>query len=139
MTILTIAPLCTPGSVSAAAQSAINSANRLFLQTDAHQSAEWIKAAGIAYTSMDDLYGECFDFDELNDAIAARLMCGEDAVYAVPGRGPGQAQLESILRAAAERDVKVNLLPGIGYAEAAMAALCKVYGSTVICAGGSDW
>ncbi|MGN0792354.1 MAG: nucleoside triphosphate pyrophosphohydrolase [Christensenellales bacterium] len=134
MTTLTIAPLCTPGSVSAAAQSAINSANRLFLQTDAHQSAEWIKAAGIAYTSMDDLYGECFDFDELNDAIAVRLMCGEDAVYAVPGRGPGQAQLESILRAAAERDVKVTLLPGIGYAEAAMAALCKVYGSTVICA-----
>jgi len=134
MTHLTIVPLSTPASLGVAAQIAILNARRLFLQTDAHHSAQWIKASGVAYTSMDDLYGECFDFDELNDAIAARLMCGQDAVYAVPGRGPGQAQLSAILKAADERDVAVKLMPGTGYAEAACAEAGLAYGSLTICA-----
>ena len=134
MKSLVIAPLSVPGSVSCAAQTAILNSYKLFLQTDAHPSAEWIASSGIEYTSMDDLYGECYDFDELNDAIAQRLMCGQDAVYAVPGRGPGQAQLDAILKAAAENNVHVRLLPGTGYAEAACAQLGLVHSCSVICA-----
>ena len=134
MNHLTIVPLSTPASLGVSAQIAILNADRLFLQTDAHHSAQWIKASGVAYTSMDDLYGECFDFDELNDAIAARLMCGHDAVYAVPGRGPGQAQLSAIRKAAEERGVAVKLMPGTGYAEAACAEAGLAFGSMTICA-----
>lgn len=134
MAVLTIVPLSTPGSISAAAQTAVLNTCRLFLQTDAHPSAEWIKSAGIAYTSMDDLYGECFDFDELNCAIAERLMCGDDAVYAVPGRGPGQAQLQAIRSAADKAGIQLRLLPGTGYSEAACAAAGFVYSSMTICA-----
>ncbi|MBQ4610978.1 MAG: nucleoside triphosphate pyrophosphohydrolase [Clostridia bacterium] len=134
MTRLTIVPLSTPSALGAAAQRAVLDSPVLFLQTDAHPSARWIKDAGLAYTSMDDLYGECFDFDELNDAIAARLMCDQDAVYAVPGRGPGQAQLNAIRKAAAEREVSVKLMAGAGYAEAACAEAGLAYASLVICA-----
>ncbi len=134
MAVLTIVPLSTPGSIGISAQTALLNTYDLFLQTDAHPSAEWIKAAGIPYTSMDDLYGGCYDFDELNDAIAARLMCGRDAVYAVPGRGPGQAQLEAIRTAADKAGVQLNLIPGTGYAEAACAAAGLAYGCMTICA-----
>lgn len=44
-------------------------------------------------------------------------------VYAVPGRGVGQAQLETIRQAAEAAGVQVVLLPASGYAEAALASL----------------
>ena len=80
---LTIAPLSTPLSITAAAQQAIIAADRLFIQTEQHPSAYWLKDSGIEYGSMDDLYESCYDFDELNAAIAQRLLEGDtDTVYA---------------------------------------------------------
>lgn len=81
---LTIAPLSTPLSITAAAQQAIIAADRLFIQTEQHPSAYWLKDSGIEYGSMDDLYESCYDFDELNAAIAQRLLEGDtDTVYAL--------------------------------------------------------
>lgn len=123
MPVLTLAPLSTPGAVSAAAQAAIRGASRLFLQTDAHPSANWIREAGLPYQSMDDLYAASEDFDVLSAAVAQRLMGNGDAVYAFPGGRVGAAQLQAILRAAEEAGMEVQLLPGSGYVDAAL-ALC---------------
>lgn len=125
MKTITIAPLATPRSISLAVWDAVTHAPCLFLQTSEHPSARRICEAGIPFESMDDLYCAAEDFDALNAAIAARLFSApeEDVVYAVPGRGVGQAQLETIRQAAEAAGVQVVLLPASGYAEAALASL----------------
>ena len=123
MTKLTIAPLSIPGSITTASQSAIEHAGRLFLQTANSPCARWITDAGLPYVSMDDLYDSSYDYDELNQAIAARLMCGCDAVYAVSGRGIGEGQLSAIREAASKAGATVKVLPGIGYSDAVLADL----------------
>lgn len=121
MYTLTIAPLSVPGHMSAAAAKAIREAERLFVQTEAHPSARWIGEEGLRCTAMDDLYAQSEDFDALNAAIADRLCSGDDAVYAVTGGGVGEALL-CVLRARAEENgFRLRLLPGISYAQAAMA------------------
>ncbi|HWQ58460.1 MAG TPA: nucleoside triphosphate pyrophosphohydrolase [Clostridia bacterium] len=119
---LIVAALSTPGSISCAAEAAVKNANKLFLQTAHHPSAAWIVRAGLSFESMDDLYAEAEDFDALNSAIADRLArSGADAIYAVPGRGVGAALKAKLLKACGEREIELTLLPGIGYAEAALA------------------
>lgn len=121
---LTIVPLSTPGSLTRAAAEAVRGAQRLYLQTAEHPSARWILDAGIPFVSLDALYHESEDFDALNEAAVETLLSpGPDAVFAVPGRGPGAALRGKLLRAAAERKIEVCLLPGSGYAEAALALI----------------
>jgi tetrapyrrole methylase family protein/MazG family protein len=96
-------------------------AENLFLQTSQHPSAGWILNEGLRFVSMDDIFESAPDFDELNNRIAKRLMCGADAVYAVPGRGiDGTAQLLAILKQANSAGVEVIRLPGSGLAESAL-------------------
>ncbi len=122
MYTITIAALSVPGNISASSMELIRSAKKLFLQTAAHPSAQWILDEKLAHTSMDDLYASSEDFDELNSAIAKRLLCGTDAVYAVPGRGVGESQLAAIRSAALSSGVSLKILPGTSYALCAMAA-----------------
>ncbi len=122
MRTLTIVPLSTPQSIGESAKQAVLNAPRLFLQTAEHESARFIIEAGLEYTSMDDLYASSEDFDALNCAIAARLVCGENAVYAVPGRGVGSAQYAAISQAASAAGVQLIALPGTGFADAALAS-----------------
>ena len=130
---LTIAPLSTPLSITAAAQQAIIAADRLFIQTEQHPSAYWLKDSGIEYGSMDDLYESCYDFDELNAAIAQRLLEGDtDTVYAPVGRGVGSALLEAIRTRADETGAKLCILSASGYAEAALCAAGQPTGSVRI-------
>ena len=130
---LTIAPLSTPLSITAAAQQAIIAADRLFIQTEQHPSAYWLKDSGIEYGSMDDLYESCYDFDELNAAIAQRLLEGDtDTVYAPVGRGVGSALLEAIRSRADETGAKLSILSASGYAEAALCAAGQPTGSVRI-------
>ena len=130
---LTIAPLSTPLSITAAAQQAIIAADRLFIQTEQHPSAYWLKDSGIEYGSMDDLYESCYDFDELNAAIAHRLLEGDtDTVYAPVGRGVGSALLEAIRTRADETGAKLSILSASGYAEAALCAAGQPTGSVRI-------
>ncbi|MBR3270377.1 MAG: nucleoside triphosphate pyrophosphohydrolase [Clostridia bacterium] len=115
---LIVAPLSTPQTLTRAAWTALESAERLFLQTDRHPSAEPVQAAGLAYTSMDDLYEACEDFDTLNEAIAERLTDGENCVYAVPGDGCF-TQMGAIRAACEKKGFKLSVLPGVSYAKAA--------------------
>jgi len=121
---LTIVPLSTPESTTAAAKDAVMRADRLFLQTAEHPSCAWIVRAGLPFESMDGLYAASGDFDALNAAVADRLAsCGTDAVYAVPGRGVGAAMKAELLRISDEKGIELAFLPSSGYAEAALAQL----------------
>lgn len=118
MNKLIIAPLSTPETVTKAAMDAVQNAKILYLQTKEHPSARPVLESGVPFVSMDDLYTSAEDFDALNEAIAVRLLSGDDAVYAVPGVLP-KAQLAVIREKAAEKGVFVTVLPGVSFARAA--------------------
>lgn len=121
---LTIAPLATPGHTTAAAWEAVKTAKHLYLQTVESPCAAPLLALGLPYAAMDELYETAADFDQLNAAIADRLCGpGQDAVYAVCGRGMGDAALAALLRRAERDGAAVRRLPSPGYAEAARCAL----------------
>ena len=123
MYTITIAPLSVPNFLTAASEKAIRGAKKLFLQTELHPAANWVKEQGIPYVSMDDLYETSEDFDALNLAAAKRLLCGESCVYAVLGRGAGQPFL-TLLRLMAEKaGANIVCLPGVGFCEAALCSL----------------
>ncbi|HWR22563.1 MAG TPA: nucleoside triphosphate pyrophosphohydrolase [Feifaniaceae bacterium] len=136
MPTLTIAALSTPETVSCASLDACKKADRLFLQTAHTPCALPITDAGLAFTTMDDLYERAEDFDALREAIINRLAaaCAEgDVVYAVPGRGMGDG-LRLLKVKAASADIKVRVLPGVPYAQAALAAAGMDYASYVTAA-----
>ena len=122
MRTITIAPLSTPQTMTRAAWDAILHADTLYLQTSEHPSATPVLDAGLIFTTMDDLYETADDFDELNEAIAARLVSTGDCVYAVMGDGCF-AQLPAIEKAAKKHGFRVDILPGVSYAKAAFPKL----------------
>ena len=121
---ITIAPLATPGHTTAAALDAMKAAKHLYLQTIESPCAAPLLALGLPYVAMDDLYETAADFDQLNAAIADRLCAPrQDAVFAVCGRGMGDAALISLLERAQKDGAAVCRLPSPGYAQAALTAL----------------
>lgn len=119
MYTLTIAPLSTPETLTVKAWTTVNSAKKLFLQTENHPSARPVLEAGLSYVSMDDLYAFSEDYDALNEAIADRLTEGEgDRVYAVMGSSCF-TQLPVIEKYCHERTLSLQILPGVSYAAAA--------------------
>ena len=115
---LTIAPLSTPDTLTLSAWQAIEGANKLYLQTKEHPSAQPVLKAGLDFVSMDDLYAAAGDYDELNAAIADRLTSGGSAVYAIMGGGCF-SQLPGIQAACDEKGFDLIQLPGVPYYEAA--------------------
>lgn len=124
MSTLTIAALSTPQTISVAALERCKNARMLYVQTERTPCVLPLTQSGLRIQSMDDLYETAEDFDALNAAIADRLLsacAGGDTVYAVPGGGTGEA-LCKLSQLAKEAGIRVELLPGAGFAQAAMAA-----------------
>jgi len=123
MYTIIVVPLSVPHFLTEASREAIHNAKKLFLQTAQHPSSKWVIDEELPFVSMDDLYETSEDFDALNLSIAKRLLCGENAVYAVLGRGAGQAFLTLLRLMADKENVNIVCLPGIGFTEAALSAL----------------
>lgn len=118
---VTVAALGTPGMMTELAKTALLGADKLFVQTMQTPCARVIEELGLAHIAMDDLYESCEDFDELAQQVAQRLVEAGNCVYAVPGRGAGEAQLQAIRHAVQAAGGTLRQLPGIGYAQAAAA------------------
>ncbi|NCB37120.1 MAG: MazG family protein, partial [Clostridia bacterium] len=54
--------------------SALRDAKILVLRTGQHPVTGWLKAQGIAYETLDALYGQSEDFDAFNQAAVARIL-----------------------------------------------------------------
>lgn len=134
---IVIAPLSTPQTMTVAAWEQVRTARHLFLQTERHPSAEPVKAAALAYVSMDDLYDAATDFDSLNAAVADRLTKGTSCVYAVMGGGC-YGQTDAIERAARERGFAVRVLAGVAYGRAAFPAAQEAVTATANALGTPD-
>lgn len=132
MKVLTIIPLGTPCTMSKANMDALMNSQKLIFQTLEHPCAEAaLVSCGIDpknVISMDEYYNGSFDFDELNEAIAARLASafdepGVEAVgFAVLGRGAGADLIRKIHTHLPEKHAALMILPSCGFAEAALAS-----------------
>ena len=74
------------GQLTEAAQAALTGGARVLLHTDRCPCAEWLRARGIPYESLDDLYESLEDFDVHAEAAAARVLAAAqagDVVYGV--------------------------------------------------------
>lgn len=119
---IVIVPLFSPNTLTVSASKAIQSADRLFLQTALHPSAEAVRALNAAFSSMDDLFETSEDFDRLNEAIAERIVSAGDCVYVATG-SIFSSQLPVIQRKAEERGIGVAVLPYVSVSAAAFPAL----------------
>lgn len=97
---------------------------RWFLQTDKMPLYGFMAGRGLQPETMDGLYEQSEDFDELNARIAKRLVeaAGQgDAVFAAIGAGAYEPLLAAIMKEAGAHGLSVEIMPGVGYAEAAAA------------------
>lgn len=118
MPVITIVPLRAPRALTLEGKTAVESAERLFLQTEKHPSAETIRTIKRPFTAMDDLFESSPDFDSLNERIARRLADAGDCVYVATGNIAG-SQLPAIRTAAEAAGSALVVLPGISAAAAA--------------------
>ena len=103
------------------AKASIDCAAFVVFQTRRHPLFE----DGRGWTSCDDLYGSCQDFDELNKAVAKRLadLCERGrTVFCMPGTPLGKAMTLEITKVCRARGIPYAILPGTGYADAALAS-----------------
>lgn len=143
MHALTIVSLSTPHTISQAAldccAQVARAGGRILAQTAQSPCVAPLRILALPFESMDDLYIEAADFDALQSAMQARLLesCKTaDTVYAVPGAGMGAA-LAPLLQAAADAGIAARVLPGVGYAQAALATLGRAYAGAYTAAANS--
>src|SRR5699024_10594295 len=74
----------TEDALTLGAMRALKSASRVLLRTGKIGAADWLRAEGVAFETLDALYEDCEDFDELNRKIADAVKAAEGAVYGVP-------------------------------------------------------
>jgi len=72
ITVVSLGP-GDPGLMTLQTADALRAAKRLVLRTEQHGVAAWLREQNIPYTTLDALYDEYWDFDELHAAMAARL------------------------------------------------------------------
>ncbi|MBR5948023.1 MAG: nucleoside triphosphate pyrophosphohydrolase [Clostridia bacterium] len=129
---LTVIPLATPQTLPPRSIERLRSVQGLFFQTLEHPCTRYaLQAAALnpeSVFSMDEYYNGSFDFDELNDTIAARLVSAfdedgiEDIGFAVLGRGAGAALMDRLAPLLSDRGIALFVLPSCGFADAALAA-----------------
>lgn len=124
--VLTIIPLATPRTISQAAIQAITEADTIFVQTTEHICSRIVTSLRPDAISLDQLFKDSFDFEELNDVIATRIFEKGSAAFAVLNRGVGDALMERIRSSAAKNGFTIHILPSSGYAEAAAAAVMNL-------------
>lgn len=110
MPTLTIAFIPAPDALTVMQDSTLRAAKLVFLQTERHPTANAVRAMGIPFETMDDLYESADNFDALNTAIANRLCGAADCAYVATGNVQN-SQLPAIRATAEVKGVTVWILP----------------------------
>lgn len=115
------------GQLTFAAYDAMTGAQKLVLRTQKHGVAAMLKARGIAFDTLDALYEQCEDFDELCACAARRLIELAEQTpslcYAVSD--PASDATVRALRAMLPQTLSLRVVGGLSLADcAAAAAIC---------------
>ena len=121
MQSITVILLCAPEALTLAQQQLIAKAEKIFLQTFKHPSAETVQHHIDEVQSMDDLFETSEDFDALNRAIALRLCDNAPCVYIATG-SIQNSQLPVIREAAKQSNTEVSVLPYLSVGDVAFPA-----------------
>lgn len=104
---------------------ALRSAPRLLLRTAVHGVADRLKSEGVAFETLDALYEQTEDFDELCDLAVEKIIelarQGETLCYAV-----SEPQNDATVRLLAKKlpeDIELRVLAGMTLADAAACAV----------------
>ena len=123
----------TAGQLTLDAVEALRQAGRIILHTDHSGCAEWLRGEGIAYTSLDELYETCEDFDEHAQAAADAVREaaeGGDVAY-----GVFDIRDRSAMRLVELCGAEVRVIPG----PPAEGPLLAVAMGETRCVEASDW
>ncbi len=96
----------------------LRQAQVLVLRTARHPAAQWLQAQGISFSSLDDLYDQYEDFDQLHRAMAAELWkkaSEEPVTFAVPF--PSQDGAVDALASLRPENAALKVLPGLSQAD----------------------
>ena len=118
----------TQEALTLGAMRALKSAHRVLLRTGKIGAADWLRAEGVPFETLDALYDACDDFDELNRRIVAAVEAAGDVVYGVPDVRDETVGL--LLRACG-----AELLPGVP-TEGALLAHAQ---GAAMCLAAADW
>lgn len=99
--------------LTVAARTAIEKSpeERRFCRTARHPCIAELAAAGITFTSFDDIYETAETIEEVYSTIVARLLAEGDVLYAVPGSPSVGESTVTALRAATE----VEVIEGVSF------------------------
>lgn len=123
VTVVTLGP-GDPNLLTLQAAEALRQAKQLVLRTQRHGVSAWLQGQGIAFTSLDELYDQFEDFDELHAAMAQRLwqQAAEcPLTYAVMDATNDGSVVA--LAAAKPVDGQLTCLAGVSMADAYLSAL----------------
>lgn len=130
-TITVVGAGWTEGQLTLEAAEALTTGVRVMLHTERCGCAEWLRAQGVPYESLDTLYETCDDFDEHAEAAARAVREAAedgDVAYVV-----ADVRDRSAVKLAARGDVRVIAGPP---AEGALLALAT---GEARCVEASDW
>lgn len=123
ITVVSLGP-GDPGLMTLQTADALRSAKHLVLRTEQHGAVAWLQEQGIPFTTLDALYDEYWDFDELHAAMAVRLwkQAAEGPVtYAVMDATTDGSV--AALATSKPADAKLIRLAGLSMADAHLSAL----------------
>lgn len=121
-----------PGSedgLTLGALKALRQAPNVVLRTEMHGIVPFLKAQGIEYTSMDDIYQDGEDFDHVYEAMVKRVMDmaqSGQVVVGVPGHPLiGERLTFELLRRLDREMYDIDIIPGVSSADALLALVQK--------------
>ncbi len=93
----------------------------VLLRTAVTPAAEYLKQKGIAFASLDRVYEETEDYDEVNEAIVEAVLdaarAGDVVFGVIDGAGLMAASVKAVCAAATAEGVAVSVTPGVGLYE----------------------
>jgi len=123
VTVVSLGP-GAPELLTLGALEQLRRAKQVILRTERHGCVPFLTEQGISFTTLDDLYETCEDFDSLNHAIAKRLWAAAASTpvtYAVMDASC-DASVEQLIQTA-PTEGQVTILPGVTAAQSCLASL----------------
>ena len=113
----------------------LQEADNIILQTEQIPLAQTLREQGIVFDTLDDCYEDSEDFDELQELVLEKLWGDEDKLLCILGDLYTNTLVRSILP-----DMPYRLVPGMGFAEAALSMCCAALGtSATLCSTAYDF